>query len=285
MPEWDPDVVIDEALVRALLEEQFPELRSHSVQLAGEGCDNSVWVDRRGVGVSLPPPRAGGAARAPASSRCCRDWPRSSRHLFQSRLSSARRASAFPGRFSAHRLLTGVELGDAGLTDDRSRSPRRGASPTSFGRSTHPRRETSSTTGELCRLIRIDARTCRFASRRPETGSAVSPISSLNAGEWRSESSLTLKGSGRARHEVLVHGDLHVRHVLVDNGELSGVIDWGDVCVGDPGDRPAARLECRPSRSRESAPSRRTGRSTTSRSASSCARDLALCRAHVVRTA
>jgi aminoglycoside phosphotransferase (APT) family kinase protein len=33
--------------------------------------------------------------------------------------------------------------------------------------------------------------------------------------------------------EVLLHGDLHVRHVLVGGGALSGVIDWGDVCVGD----------------------------------------------------
>jgi aminoglycoside phosphotransferase (APT) family kinase protein len=34
---------------------------------------------------------------------------------------------------------------------------------------------------------------------------------------------------------VLVHGDLHVRHLLLDDaGEASGVIDWGDVCLGDP---------------------------------------------------
>ena len=34
---------------------------------------------------------------------------------------------------------------------------------------------------------------------------------------------------------MLVHGDLHVRHVLVDaRGALSGVIDWGDLCRGDP---------------------------------------------------
>lgn len=32
--------------------------------------------------------------------------------------------------------------------------------------------------------------------------------------------------------EVLGHGDLHVRHVLVDaRGDLAGVIDWGDACV------------------------------------------------------
>jgi aminoglycoside phosphotransferase (APT) family kinase protein len=31
---------------------------------------------------------------------------------------------------------------------------------------------------------------------------------------------------------VLVHGDLHLRHALVnDQGRLAGIIDWGDVCL------------------------------------------------------
>ena len=30
-----------------------------------------------------------------------------------------------------------------------------------------------------------------------------------------------------------LHGDLHALNVLVDNGVLSGVIDWGDVTAGD----------------------------------------------------
>jgi aminoglycoside phosphotransferase (APT) family kinase protein len=31
--------------------------------------------------------------------------------------------------------------------------------------------------------------------------------------------------------DVLCHGDLHIRHVMLDDdGELSGVIDWGDAC-------------------------------------------------------
>ncbi len=33
----------------------------------------------------------------------------------------------------------------------------------------------------------------------------------------------------------LVHGDLYVRHLLVNEQmELCGVIDWGDVHIGDP---------------------------------------------------
>jgi aminoglycoside phosphotransferase (APT) family kinase protein len=31
-----------------------------------------------------------------------------------------------------------------------------------------------------------------------------------------------------------LHGDLHPRNVLMDGGRLSAVIDWGDMCAGDP---------------------------------------------------
>ena len=34
---------------------------------------------------------------------------------------------------------------------------------------------------------------------------------------------------------VVSHGDLHFRQLLVDHGELSGVVDWVDVCRADPG--------------------------------------------------
>ncbi|WP_254716281.1 phosphotransferase [Actinomadura sp. WMMB 499] len=38
-----------------------------------------------------------------------------------------------------------------------------------------------------------------------------------------------------AGEPVIVHGDLHVRHVLLGpGGAASGVIDWGDVCLADP---------------------------------------------------
>jgi aminoglycoside phosphotransferase (APT) family kinase protein len=34
---------------------------------------------------------------------------------------------------------------------------------------------------------------------------------------------------------VISHGDLHVRHLLVDGaGRAAGVIDWGDLCRADP---------------------------------------------------
>jgi len=36
------------------------------------------------------------------------------------------------------------------------------------------------------------------------------------------------------RDPVWLHGDLHARNIVVDGGEIAGVIDWGDLCVGDP---------------------------------------------------
>lgn len=34
--------------------------------------------------------------------------------------------------------------------------------------------------------------------------------------------------------DVWLHGDLHARNILVEDGKLSGVIDWGDITSGDP---------------------------------------------------
>lgn len=45
----------------------------------------------------------------------------------------------------------------------------------------------------------------------------------------------TIKGKDNGQYKSLVHGDFHIRNLLVDGEEmLSGVIDWGDVHIGDP---------------------------------------------------
>jgi aminoglycoside phosphotransferase (APT) family kinase protein len=35
-------------------------------------------------------------------------------------------------------------------------------------------------------------------------------------------------------HPVLLHGDLHPRHIYAADGVLTGIIDWGDALYGDP---------------------------------------------------
>jgi aminoglycoside 2''-phosphotransferase len=36
------------------------------------------------------------------------------------------------------------------------------------------------------------------------------------------------------RTVALLHADIKPAHLLVDGGRVSGLIDWGDVCLGDP---------------------------------------------------
>jgi aminoglycoside phosphotransferase (APT) family kinase protein len=40
--------------------------------------------------------------------------------------------------------------------------------------------------------------------------------------------------SPEPEHPVLLHGDLHPRHLYATNGTLSAIIDWGDALYGDP---------------------------------------------------
>ena len=37
-----------------------------------------------------------------------------------------------------------------------------------------------------------------------------------------------------ARHTAVCHGDLHMRQLLVNGEDLTGVVDWVDVCRSDP---------------------------------------------------
>jgi aminoglycoside phosphotransferase (APT) family kinase protein len=53
---------------------------------------------------------------------------------------------------------------------------------------------------------------------------------------------------------VWVHGDLHPRNLLVSNGELAGVVDWGDMTIGDPAtDLASVWMSCPDQRARAAA--------------------------------
>jgi aminoglycoside phosphotransferase (APT) family kinase protein len=63
----------------------------------------------------------------------------------------------------------------------------------------------------------------------------------VRLGVWERDRAVTdLLADARHRdapggEPVIVHGDLHVRHLLLDpGGRAAGVIDWGDVCLADP---------------------------------------------------
>ncbi len=88
---------------------------------------------------------------------------------------------------------------------------------------------------------------------QPYTGLAVipDPFDRLDIAKWQSranqlliecDSDVNASALRRVLNEVdtapsqvvLSHADLYSRHLLFDTGRLSGIIDWGDICLAEP---------------------------------------------------
>ena len=222
VPEWSPEIVVDEPLVRLLLRSQFPELDLASLRLMGEGWDNTAWlVDERWL------------FRFPRREIALDGFGRELRVLpllapllplpIPQPVFVGDPNADFPWPFFGGPLVPGRELADAGLDDDARASLARPLGQ--FLRTLH--------TAEIPIDLPIDPISradMRFRVPRARERLAELGYADLRADEILA-AGLELPPSDRL---ALVHGDLHLRHVFVDGGRLSGVIDWGDVCRSDP---------------------------------------------------
>jgi aminoglycoside phosphotransferase (APT) family kinase protein len=232
MPDWDADVAIDASLVRALLEEQFPELDASSARLLAEGWDNAVWLveerwafrfPRREIAVPLVArelavlPRLAPLLPIPVPAPELIGTP----------------GERFPWPFFGAALLPGRELADVELSDDAR--DELGARLGEFLRALHAPgvREQA----DPDRRLPLDPNgRADMAVRAPRTRERLAALADLTSEESRAAERI-LREAERlppSSAHSLVHGDFHVRHALVEDGRVSGVIDWGDVCVGDP---------------------------------------------------
>jgi aminoglycoside phosphotransferase (APT) family kinase protein len=223
---WTPEIAVDRELARRLIGSQFPELELRSLELIGEGWDNTVWLvdgewafrfPRRAVAVPLVErelavlPRIAPLVSAPVPVPQFRGEP----------------TAAFPWPYLGARFIVGDELG---------RVP---ADESAFAR------DLGAFLAGL-HAARIDAELTVDPNRRMDMARRVEmaqdPLAALRAaGLWEPpalvgaifEEAVALTPP---EHLVTAHGDLHFRHVLVnEHGRLAGVIDWGDVCVAAPG--------------------------------------------------
>ena len=223
----DAEVAIDAGLVRALLTEQFPELDAASARFLGDGWDNSVWIVEEQWAFRFP--RRAVAAELTANE--LRVLPRLAPLLsvpipeprFVGEPSGRYRWSFFGGP-----LLAGREPAEANLSDAEREGL--GAELAGFLRVLHDL--------ELDVDLPVDPnRRADMAFRVPRARECLAEVEA--AGIWRPPDSVERILEAALRlpptdAEAVLHGDLHTRHVFVEYGHLSAVIDWGDVCVGDP---------------------------------------------------
>jgi len=225
VPVWSPELVVDEPLVRRLLT-QFPELELRSLHKLAEGWDNSVWrVDER-YAFRFPHREIA----IPGFRRELEVLPRLPslplpvpRPLF---VGGPDRS--FPWPFFGSELLPGTEAGEV-APDDATRVEV-GLGLARFLRELHA--------VELDVALPYDANgRTDMQIRTTLAREQLDEVEKL--GVWSAPPRVEqLLAEARElpppESAVLVHGDLHFRHLLVDRGTASGVIDWGDVCRSDP---------------------------------------------------
>jgi aminoglycoside phosphotransferase (APT) family kinase protein len=230
MPIWSAEAVVDEELARRLIGSQFPEIGLASLRLLGAGWDNTVWlVDERWV-FRFPRRQIAIAGIERQLSLLPRLAPFMPVPVGAPRF-VGRPGEEFPWPFSGSERIPGRELVEAGL-DDAARVALARPLATLL-RVLHAARVEGMDDLPVDFNGRAD-----MAVRVPRTREQLAEVEAL--GLWRRapEAGRLLEAASAlppSERRVLVHGDLHVRHVLVDDaGGLAGVIDWDDICVGDP---------------------------------------------------
>jgi aminoglycoside phosphotransferase (APT) family kinase protein len=223
---WAPEVVVDEALVRSLLG-QFPELEGAPLRKLDEGWDNSVWVVDERYAFRIPHR----AISIPGLERELATLPALAPLLplpVPRPLFVGRPDGDYPWPFFGAGLIHGVEAGTAEVGEVARIAI--GLELAGFLRALHA--------VELDVPLPHDPNRREDMARRVELArEALAQLELL--GVWRSpplvepllEESLRLPPP---EPPVVAHGDLHFRHLLVQDGRASGVIDWGDVCRADP---------------------------------------------------
>jgi aminoglycoside phosphotransferase (APT) family kinase protein len=236
---WRAERQVDSALAARLVREQFPALEVRSVEVLGEGWDNAAFlVD--GAWVFRFPRRALAVTLIECEARLL--------PMLAARLPVAvpvpellgQPSAAFPWPFAGYRWLPGRSACDPSL-DDAARLDL--AAPLgTFLRALHACDVEQAAAGgaPLDTLGRLDvALQGRRAARRLRRLLAGPHAASARLGQRALVAARAVQPRA-ARHASasplrVVHGDLYARHLLVDAaGSLVGVIDWGDLHLGDP---------------------------------------------------
>src|SRR5256714_1507690 len=224
MPVWEPEIVVDEALVRRLLR-QFPELQEDPIRLFATGWDYTVWAVGERYAFRFPR-RAVGVPGTEREIALLRELAPLLPIAVPAPLFVGRPTDDYPWPFFGSALLPGREA--AGL-DDASRLEV-ALQLAGFLRTLHSL--------DLDVELPVDVNARADMTRRvPMTLELLDELERLLLWEEPPYVRAFLeeaRGLPPGELSSIVHGDLHFRQVLVDGARVTGVIDWVDLCRSDP---------------------------------------------------
>ncbi len=229
---WEAEQLIEPPMALQLIKEQFPELDAKKIHLLGAGWDNSAFLIDEQFIFRFP-------RRTVALPLLEAEWcalPKLAHFLPLPIPVPKWRGSPtprFPWPFLGYQMIPGFTACYANLSEDERSSfaeplarflSTLHATPKSIISQCHiPGDNQSRINGDL--LI-------------PKILKSFDELSLLGLLENKEELESTI---GHLRHfraptvSCIVHGDFYVRHLLVDEAHhLAGIIDWGDIHLGDP---------------------------------------------------
>ena len=214
------EVHIDTALVRSLVRPQFPQYASHPIQPMGSGWDNVMM--RLGPDLLVRLPRRAIAAvlieeeqrwLPELSSRLPIDVPVP--------IHNGRPSKDYPWPWSIVRWLPG---------DGADRSPPSAdecCRLAAFLSCLH-RAAPSSVRVNPVRGIPLATRADQVGERMDRLAQTTDVITPAVRAAWHDA-----LAASPSTERLWLHGDLHPLNILVRRGRITGVIDWGDLTVGD----------------------------------------------------
>ena len=217
-----PEIEIDEALVRRLLLDQAPAIAEHELRPLDRGWDNTNWRLGDDLIVRVPH-RQVAAPLIDHEQRWLPDLASRFDVAIPAPIITGRPSitAEFPWPWSVVAWIEGHEA----ATDDQADTP-----------------VVAETLGRF--FAQLHTAAPKDAPENPYRGHALSKfaktfIERLDALGERIDSPTardifdTATEAPPAAQRVWLHGDLHTRNIVVDSGDLAGVVDWGDICSGD----------------------------------------------------
>jgi aminoglycoside phosphotransferase (APT) family kinase protein len=214
------EVEIDERLVRELIRAQYPEFAKLDISRTDSGWDNAIF--RLGTEFAVRLPRRAIAAEI---IRHEQKWLSTIADrvpiAVPSPLHIGVPCSRYPWFWS---IVPWIRGEPADVTP-----PKPGEAPrfASFLRALHVKAPDNAPLNPW-RGVPLSKRAASLEERFQRLATRNVHISPRIAHIWQS-ALLARDGA----FPTWIHGDLHARNVLVEDGAITGIIDWGDMCSGD----------------------------------------------------
>jgi aminoglycoside phosphotransferase (APT) family kinase protein len=226
--QWTAEVRVDEALARHLVAAQFPPLPERSLEFLGEGWDYTAFLVDESLVFRFPRRKIG----VPGTEREIATLPVLAPLLpiaIPSPVHVGRASDDFPWPFYSASFLRGKEP-DSSVSEEVRGSLARPLAqalralhgPATLAAAGHGR--------PVDPMGRAD-----MAVRVPRTRETLAAVAEL----WQPPGEIDELLARAAElpspdPSTVCHGDLHFRQLLVDGSVLTGIVDWVDLCRGDP---------------------------------------------------